>query len=125
LEDPEVTPDLALLEGESARVAFALAQCLRRQEQNDGPSQITLDTAGFLAQMPPAIQVFASRHLAAPEHATMEEAKQIVLMNATKLKDMLSRDASEAMREMKQAEDTEKLDYLRELDERARARFKK
>ena len=55
----------------------------------------------------------------------MEEAKQIVLMNATKLKDMLSRDASEAMREMKQAEDTEKLDYLRELDERARARFKK
>jgi hypothetical protein len=118
-----VAPYLNLLEGESARAIAVLAQCLRRQEINDAPAQITLDTAGFLAQMPPAIQVFASRHLAAPEHASMEEAKEIVLMNATKLNDMLSRDASEAMREMKHVEDIEKLEHLRELDERARTRL--
>ena len=53
----------------------------------------------------------------------MEEAKQIVLMNATKLKDMLSRDASEAMREMQHSEDIDKLEHLRELNDRARARL--
>jgi DNA primase len=126
LEDPEVSADLNLLEGESARVAYVLAQCLRRLEpstENDAGGQITLDTAGFLAQMPPAIQVFASRHLAAPEHASIEEAKEIVLMNATKLKDMLSRDASETMREMQHEEDIDKLEHLRELGDRARARL--
>lgn len=132
LDDPEIEPALALLMGDSARAVAALAQCLRAPEggagegeKNAASGQKTLDTAGFLAQMPPAIQVFASRHLAAPEHEKAEEAKQVVLMNANKLQDVLSRDASEALREMKSAEDREKLEHLRELKERALARLKK
>jgi len=128
LGDPEVQEALHLLEGESAKTVAVLAQCLRRREgawddeQKDAQAgQIALDTGSFLAQMPPAIQAFASRRLAAPEHASAEEARTTLLMNASKLRDMHSRDASEVQREMKHAEDfDEKLELARELLERSR-----
>lgn len=119
LGDDAVREELHLLEGESARVVAALAQCLRANENAEG-RQITLDTAAFLGQMPGGIQAFAKRHLAAPVHGSLEEAKETLLMNASKLKDMLSRDASEVQREMKQAEDwSEQVELARELLERS------
>lgn len=128
LGDPEVQEALHLLTGESAKTVAALAQCLRTREagpeveQKDAQGgEIALDTGSFLAQMPPAIQAFASRRLAAPEHASMDEARETLLMNASKLRDMHSRDASEVQREMKQAEDfDEKLALAKELLDRSR-----
>ena len=132
LAEGAVRVELALLEGESARVVAILAQCLRVQErgsrtvpeeggENAGEPQITLDTDGFLAQMPGAIQAFAKRRLAAPIHGSIEEARETLLMNASKLRDMLSRDASEVQREMKQAEDwSEQVELARELLERSK-----
>jgi DNA primase len=135
LGDPEVHEALHLLEGESAKTVAVLAQCLRTREpkrlqeqdgdeiqQKDAPEgEIALDTGSFLAQMPPAIQAFASRRMAAPEHASLEEARVTLLMNASKLRDMHSRDASEVQREMKHAEDfAEKLALAKELLDRSR-----
>jgi DNA primase len=82
LDDSEVTRTLELLEGESARIVAALAQCRRRTERGE----MVVDSAEFLAQMTPAIQAFASARLAAPEHETIEEAHTTVIANAKKLR---------------------------------------
>jgi hypothetical protein len=46
-----------------------------------------MDSAEFLAQMPPAIQAFATARLAAPEHETLEEARATVTANSRKLRE--------------------------------------
>jgi len=125
LGEQAVRAELDLLEGESARVVAILASCLREKspqpENADGP-QITLDTAAFLGQMPGGIiQAFAKRRLAAPVHGSMEEARETLLMNASKLRDMLSRDASDVQRELKHAEDWGgQMELVRELVERSK-----
>jgi DNA primase len=82
LDDSEVARGLDLLEGESARIVSSIAKCQRVTA--DGKKM--LDTAEFLAQMPPAIQAFAQPRLAVPVHETIEEARATVIANAKKLR---------------------------------------
>ncbi len=82
LDDSEAALALELLEGESARIVAAVAKC--RRTTADGKK--VLDTSEFLAQMPPAIQAFASTRLAVPVHETIEEARTTVIANAKKLR---------------------------------------
>jgi hypothetical protein len=74
--------EIELLEGESARIVAAIAQSMRVT----GRGENAMDSAEFLAQMPPAIQAFASARLASPEHDTLEEARATVTANARKLR---------------------------------------
>jgi DNA primase len=82
VNDSEAAQGLELLEGESARIVASVAKCLRISA--DGKK--VLDTAEFLAQMPPAIQAFARPRLAVPVHETIEEARTTVIANAKKLR---------------------------------------
>jgi DNA primase len=85
LFDPELEWALDLLTEAAALTIRAIRQSIKTSE--DGEK--TLDTSAFLAQMPPAIQSFAVRRLAAPQLETLQAAKDAVLSNATKLKRML------------------------------------
>jgi hypothetical protein len=59
-----------------------------------------LDTAEFLAQMPAAIQAFASARLAAPAHETIEDARSTVAAAGKKLREThVARETSEIVRE--------------------------
>jgi hypothetical protein len=82
LDDSEVAQGLELLEGESARIVAAVAHC--RRVTADGKK--VLDSAEFLAQMPPSIQAFARPRLAVPAHETIEEARITVIANVKKLR---------------------------------------
>jgi len=83
LDDSEVAKVLELLQGESARIVAIIAQCRRL-----GPRmEKVLDSAEFLAQMPPAIQAFAHARLAAPAHEDLQEARTTVMANAKKLRE--------------------------------------
>jgi DNA primase len=96
LDDSEVQDVLELLEGESARIVAAIGQSMR----DAGRGQKVLDSSEFLAQMPPAIQAFASARLAVPEHDTIDEARATVSVNARKLRGSnVARQASEVVRE--------------------------
>ena len=70
------------LEGESARIVAAMVNCMRVTARGEN----AMDTAEFLAQMPSAIQAFASARLASPEHETLEEARATLTANARKLR---------------------------------------
>jgi DNA primase len=96
LRDPEVSSLLKLLEGPSARTVAALA------ESSAGGG---LDVDRFLAEVPPAVQPFASERLASPHHETIEEAKSVLLSNADLLQDLLLNQANdEAVREQHKTE---------------------
>jgi hypothetical protein len=77
-----IEAEIELLEGESARIVAAIAKCMRVTTRGEN----AMDSAEFLAQMPPAIQAFASARLASPEHETLEEARATVTANARKLR---------------------------------------
>ncbi len=83
LDDSEVARVLELLQGESARIVATIAKC----RQVDPSSKKVLDSAEFLAQMPPAIQAFAHARLAAPAHEDLQEARTTVMANAKKLRE--------------------------------------
>jgi DNA primase len=74
--------EIELLEGESARIVAAIAKCMRVTARGEN----AMDSAEFLAQMPPAIQAFASARLASPAHDTLEEARATLTANARKLR---------------------------------------
>jgi DNA primase len=96
LDDSAVRETLGLLGGESARIVAAMAKCIRV----DARGEKVLDTSEFLAQMPSAIQAFASARLAAPVHDTLEEARASVLANARKLRETnVARETLETVRE--------------------------
>ena len=68
--------------------------------------QKTLYTTEFLAQMPPAIHAFAAQRLASPQLESKDEARQVVLSNAEKLRSMmLERETKELSHELRQAGD--------------------
>jgi DNA primase len=97
LDDPEVQPALELLEGPSALTVAAMRGSLT-------PTKKGLDSTVFLAQIPSAIQAFASARLAAPQHETIEDARASLIENAKKLSELiLSREASEIAREQHKA----------------------
>jgi DNA primase len=96
LDDSEIQGVLELLHGESARIVAGIAQSFR----TNAHGQKVLDSAEFLAQMPSAIQAFASARLAAPEHDTIDEARATVNVNAKKLRESnVARETSEIVRE--------------------------
>ncbi len=124
LDDPLVQEQLSLLEGASARTVAAVSDALRIAFVGEPPTlQKGLDTGNFLAQIPPAIQAFASRRLAAPEHLSLETAKEHLLENAQKLKRLvLHRETFDIAREQyRAAGDWEKeTELAREASDRVR-----
>ncbi len=96
LDDSELQGVLPLLEGESARIVAAIRPSMRV----NAAGEKVLDSSEFLAQMPPAIQAFASARLAAPAHDTIDEARATVSVNEKKLRDSnIAREANEIVRE--------------------------
>jgi DNA primase len=96
LDDCDLQEAFNLLEGESARIVAAMSPCMRPTARGEKG----LDSAEFLAQMPPAIQAFATARLAAPAHDTIEEARATVIANVKKLRESnVSREARESVRE--------------------------
>jgi DNA primase len=97
LDDPEVSEELSLLEGESVKVVAAL-----RRGWNDRDKR--LDTDSFLAQMDatvdPRVGAVARERLANPQTESETQAKVYLLENANKLKRLLlSQEAAEISRE--------------------------
>ena len=124
LDEPEVQAELGLLQGSSAQTVVAVRECMRIAFVGEAPTpQKTLDTSNFLAQIPPAIQAFASRRLAAPEHLSLEEARGNLLENAQKLRRiMLGQETNDIARETyKAAGDWEReTELAREASDRQR-----
>jgi DNA primase len=118
LNDPEVQTELALLEGPGVLVVAALKVSLTEE--------ITLDTTRFLAQIPPAIQAFASERLAAPRHEDEREAKANLLLNAHKLRSLLfAEETSEDAREnYRDADWDATIERAREASERLRKKHR-
>ncbi|CAN5123512.1 hypothetical protein BH09MYX1_BH09MYX1_58720 [soil metagenome] len=85
LFDPDLEWALDLLTEAAALTIRAIRHSMKTSEAGEK----TLDTSAFLAQMPPAIQTFAVRRLAAPQLESTEEGKEAILSNAAKLKRML------------------------------------
>ena len=96
LDDSEIHGVLGLLEGESARIVAGIRQAMRVNVRGEKD----LDRHEFLAQMPPAIQAFATARLAAPAYDTFDEARSAVIANAKKLRENnVARETSEIVRE--------------------------
>jgi DNA primase len=96
LDDCDLEEALHWLEGESARIVAAMGNCMRVTARGEK----ALDSAEFLAQMPPAIQAFATARLAAPAHDTIEEARATVIANVKKLRESnVAREARATVRE--------------------------
>jgi DNA primase len=134
LSEPDVQDALGMLEGASARTVATLTQCLSTKA-SDVPqmhadsheiSEKSLDTSSFLAQIPPAIQAFASERLAAPHHATRDEAWRHLLENARKLRNViLERETVDISRETyRAAGDWEaSLEHARDAQDRVREKL--
>jgi DNA primase len=82
LRDAEVSQSLELLEGPSARTVATLGQAT-------GGGTRPLDVSPFLAQLPPAVQSFAAKRLAAPEFENVDQARAEIFQNAAKLRELL------------------------------------
>jgi DNA primase len=96
LNESEAAEAFELLEGDSARIVAAIGKCMRVTERGEK----VMDSTEFLAQMPPAIQAFASARLAAPQHDTVDEARATLKANAKKLRETnVARETSEIVRE--------------------------
>jgi DNA primase len=96
LNDSDVQAVLTLLEGNSAQIVAGVAKSMRVNARGEK----VLDSAEFLAQMPEAIQAFASARLAAPAHDTIEEARATVTGAAKRLEESnVARETSEIVRE--------------------------
>jgi DNA primase len=96
VDDSEIQGVLGLLEGESARIVAEIGKSMRVNARGEK----VLDSSEFLAQMPPAIQAFASARLAAPVHETIDEARATVGANAKKLRETnVARETNEIVRE--------------------------
>jgi hypothetical protein len=140
LGEPDVQEALSMLEGASARTVAALSESLSAPAapstkasdvpHHEGDSheirEKSLDTSTFLAQIPPAIQAFAAERLAAPQHATREEAWHHLLENARKLRNViLKRETVDISRETyRAAGDWEaSLEHAREAQDRVREKL--
>jgi DNA primase len=124
LNDADVQVGLELLEGPAALAVAALRGALvwrdgdanrvsegvSQAESGEGMNvsnagEITLDTSRFLAQIPPAIQAFASERLAAPQYDSEGDAKDLLLGNAAKLRGLiLERETKEIARDVEKAQ---------------------
>lgn len=89
LDDPEVGPALALLEGLSTQTAATL-----RRHRNNGE---IVDVSTFLQELPQETRAFVSGRLAQPEHSSLKDAKGNLLDNAEQLRSRLSADEHDEM----------------------------
>ena len=113
LADPDVLAACVHLEGPAVLTVAALRKAYTGEKG--------LDTAGFLAQIPPAIQSFAQDRLAVPEHETESKAKEALLASAMRLERLiLAQDIVEISRDLEKDADLEK---LRDAQERAERRI--
>jgi DNA primase len=100
LNDSSIQGALNLLEGNSAQIVAGVAKSMRINARGEK----VLDSAEFLAQMPEAIQAFASARLAAPAHDTIEEARETVTAAAKRLEEStVARQTSEIVREQQRS----------------------
>jgi len=100
LNDSSFQDALNLLEGNSAQIVAGVAKSMRINARGEK----VLDSAEFLAQMPDAIQAFASARLAAPDHETIEEARETVTAAAKRLEEStVARQTSEIVREQQRS----------------------
>jgi DNA primase len=96
LDDSEIQGVLELLVGESARIVAGIGQSIRMNDRGEK----YLYSPEFLAQMPPAIQAFATARLAAGMYETIDLARSAVMANASKLRESnVARETSEIVRE--------------------------
>jgi DNA primase len=111
LEDPGVQEVFGLLEGPAALTVAALRKAHTHEKG--------LDTAEFLAQIPPAIQSFAGKRLCVPEHETEGRAKEALLASAKQLERLILADEQQQItREMHQPDHGEQERLLAEIQER-------
>jgi DNA primase len=112
LDDPEVAEALGYLEGPAVLTVAALRKAWTKEKG--------LDSAAFLAQIPPAIQGFAHRRFVAPVNESEPAAKECLLVRAQQLKRLiLEHEAGHVAREMFRPDDGEERDgELREIAER-------
>ena len=102
LADPDVVAACVHLEGPAVLTVAALRKAHTHEKG--------LDTAGFLAQIPPAIQSFAEARLAVPEHETEADAKEALLASAQRLERLiLAQDIVEISRDLEKDADLGKL----------------
>ena len=112
LADPDVIAACVHLEGPAALTVAALRKAYTGEKG--------LDTAEFLAQIPPAIQSFAEGRLAVPEHETESKAKEALLASAMRLERLiLALDIVEITRDLRKDADLGKLRDAQERAERA------
>ncbi len=119
LDLPEMIDSFPLLEGDTAVAIAAL-----RQAGIAGSSQIPEQV---LAKLPPAIHPFALARLAAPGHASLEDAKTVLFGNLRILKGLeLRRQDVDARQESERAarigDFDRELELLREVQRSARER---
>jgi hypothetical protein len=102
LADPDVVAACVHLEGPAALTVATIRKAYTGEKG--------LDTAVFLAQIPPAIQSFAQDRLAVPEHETESKAKEALLASAMRLERLiLAQDIVEISRDLEKDADLEKL----------------
>ena len=124
LQDLEIQAHLELLEGASAQTVAAVAKSLHVGSGDEGGRNL-LDTTVFLAQIPLAIQAFASKRLAAPQHETIQHARGSLIENARKLRELaLERETTDIAREQEKVvgDGQAETDLLREALDRQRRR---
>ncbi len=138
LDFPDVTAFLDLLEGVSAQVAAGVAKARILAASNEtGPESTrsgsegtnkeekTINASVFLAQIPEAIHPFAFERLAAPEHDTVDLARESFLNNGAKLRNViLERETVEIAREQEKVlgDDEAEMRLARDAQERQRQR---
>jgi DNA primase len=118
LDDPEVSGELALIEGPSVMLVAALRRSWK-------PMDKSLNVDRFLSEIPPAVRSYANERLASPERESESDAKGYLLENANKLKRLLlSQEAAQINRETYRAQgdwDAER-ELAKEQSERLRAK---
>ncbi len=111
LRDPEVIATFDALEGPAALTVAALRKAHTVEKG--------LDTSEFLAQIPEAIQSFAHKRLAVPEHETEGKAKEALLASAKRLERLiLAQEIADISRDLEQDADLEKLREAQRFAER-------
>jgi hypothetical protein len=111
LADPEVAGALVHLEGPAVLTVAALRKAWTNEKG--------LDTAAFLAQIPPAIQGFAHARFAVPTHESEIAAKEYLLASAQRLERLiLEHEAGQVARDLFRADEEDRESALREITER-------
>lgn len=86
LDDPEVVAISNMLDGDAARTCASIPSFMATT--SDG--RRTLYANEFLGHLAGSVRSFAAKHLAAPKHETLADAKNEAILNATRLRAYLT-----------------------------------